>query len=1149
MSIEIIVFDVPQESVPSETEIQLWERDYYRLGLKLPEIEALKILSKYQPLQFVSSDIAEVALSQVTRYMLPQVAPFEKAAAVSKKGAPKELKMESKKYFITITIDHRMLIASGTKTKEILLYIDEGRSIQITGARFSFPGARPRLAEGFIAFTDDKQVYRTATRMMNAIRFYDCFTRQKIWQLPPRKKLFEQTEQTDRDKRTEQTDRDKHSAAEELDEVSRAFVDRFGMRPLQQGIFIQELINKGFYDQWRQVKFFGLKSTEAQDIFFRQEVIMNSELANRLEAIANRKKYMKASFRDIFAERRHGAPYIRLPEKDRAAIDRQIEQFYVQKVTEGYKLRMNLERAIRTDKNISEHYHKLTEYVGLKNEDDLIVRKELFKDYVCPHLLYFARLHLADYDSINEKVETMRAQLVGAFGQKDRIGTTFCHICDEVLEEASGMEHSVMSRVVLSAEGENDQLYQKIWEEVSTIFSRYVRFSKLYKIPLQKIVESVAKLVREEVGVRRSEFNKNRTMTPFNLEKLTNIYIYIYAFAIISHMIFVNPEMSLVSSSEAMMRKGGDGDSDYFESDSDSDYFEDDEYTGGDSGEKVKAAVEKSMAASGKERLQVIINDALALLRRLKQGEIGESQFMTIDKLKPAFLMAYRWVYSLNYTVASRESRDKFTWDAVDTPMLQYLELFGVDLGRTKQEIFAELENRSIYDTVKMPKGDGYSWRSLERLVTYIKDKLYRQVTSTTDQELLKTDREREAAYRRQKYGGVLATPYKWVDRRMTFGKSAAERCVCAKVKIVADQKEYVTEDVISMLQSGDVAALKKYYSAKKKIECTTCRNARHLDSSAEQHFYHHYQNACPKGDFHAFESGRCKKCGLVKMNKEYFKKYLSVYIADRKAIREQMQQYLDHMSRPVNLVEAPPEKAAIKDIHIQKASKEFGIHFNLLLNIGLFRGVKYENLERGNENPSIAVSEQHMAFRNNIIRGHLVELIRRYNIVKNSEQMASVPAFVEKIFDKLNVTNIASKMIPVPKILPKYSAIARSHTHRELGIFLLDSMCEFLLKVAAIPTFGHRLATYLLTSILQAERETTEYTLKGIKQVVENDLVNVETVMETEDLAEMEEDEENAEDAGGASDDENVFAQDAIDMETDDPEDDENLMKNYADL
>ena len=429
----------------------------------------------------------------------------------------------------------------------------------------------------------------------------------------------------------------------------------------------------------------------------------------------------------------------------------------------------------------------LAENIPEKLEKQIVLVKDIEGvSMLCPHILVKAQ-KILDANKDPHKLSDVRDYVLTYFSLPDISLGHFCRICGGLL--AAQDEESIIQ--FLNGTRVNfipgvDKRQSLIWKEVAHILSTFVKFKE--DVNLKKIITSITSAIKSEISEIETKLAKIKTNNIDNIQDMLHIYIAIYTYAVLIHMIYLNyGKITFITKN---IQRGGDVFIESFnkievlgvencnaeendeENDEESPFVEqktfyDNPITvhfGGDNPEtkslysKKKTFVKnvksekKMLKGEDKKRLQNIFRTAIEMIIKSKNSILNKLSNISIDSIKPLLIKAYQWVVSLKQTMNTKDTTRQHNtayFLSLD-PVYEYiwyahslksfsekkgtLSLSDVKryLGRSLGQIEEEYEiGKTIYETAisVQPWGETkkakYDYGSFMYVFEYVHNKLY----------------------------------------------------------------------------------------------------------------------------------------------------------------------------------------------------------------------------------------------------------------------------------------------------------------------------------------------------------------------------------------------------------------------------------------
>ena len=252
---------------------------------------------------------------------------------------------------------------------------------------------------------------------------------------------------------------------------------------------------------------------------------------------------------------------------------------------------------------------------------------------------------------------------------------------------------------------------------------------------------------------------------------------------------------------------------------------------------------------------------------------------------------------------------------------------------------------------------------------------------------------------------------------------------------------EFTQKEIVGWLEKRNEEKLNLYDNLKLVDEkCERCKNLiRNIKSSDKNDeslsvvfkkiddilaFYQYFETRCPKNNLHEFQNNTCSKCGMQtdyvkKNNEEYYSKYLSVF--------NQIQLKKQSIAiNSLNLIKQENENK-YKEERENKVEYKYSLKntaewsqitetkYNIIANIGLFEGYKYEDIENSKVNPS--KNDNITSNRAIKLKGYIYDLLRKYNVVLGHDKIVDLPLEIKELLDSQKKIEIKNLQESLPKL------------------------------------------------------------------------------------------------------------------------------------
>jgi hypothetical protein len=162
---------------------------------------------------------------------------------------------------------------------------------------------------------------------------------------------------------------------------------------------------------------------------------------------------------------------------------------------------------------------------------------------VCYHVIIKAQLLLKDYKDVLEENRIIRETLVTEYSISEDNGY-FCKVCGEKIDESRDSDGVTVETKLKYSSSSFDQLYLTINREVVYIINNFVNFGGEHKYAIIDIVTNLTNVLKPVIYDIEASLLKIKTIGQENLSETLNIYIYIYTFAFITQLIYINDSIT-----------------------------------------------------------------------------------------------------------------------------------------------------------------------------------------------------------------------------------------------------------------------------------------------------------------------------------------------------------------------------------------------------------------------------------------------------------------------------------------------------------------------------------------------------------------------------------------------------------------------------
>jgi len=783
----------------------------------------------------------------------------------------------------------------------------------------------------------------------------------------------------------------------------------------------------------------------------------------------------------------------------------------------------------------------------------------------------------------------------------------YCNICGEevYIKMTESSIRFIQGKLVASGI-EYDSLGDIIYKEVAKIVRGTVRFKTM--IDIRPIIKSVSSVLRPEIGKIEGRLTKIRTNIGDDIRDLITLYIVIYTYAVISHMIFINhgemtyssrpqftPKIKIIQNQPLDRSKEG-GKSHFLlqesEKFSDDGYMSDmSDYSTSSSPKKKHPPLKNEMSGGKKEtdkknRLKNIINNAYYLIVTTRTSLLKSVNTIKLDEIKPLLITAYKWVIGLYVVDTSSEyagpsgTRKDIAENISDGAIYSYLwtvrnlihkttkDNVHAMLGRSLETIQKNLDTKGIFENVPMinkieykdmitrtivnrqniSKKDDikdfihliteYWYKSYENTVKYFSTNIFKEFSVPASAMLVEYYDSWDSVKTMQtslQYLNMISNAkpiyvpnyHKYGDRfeydpslmKINLAKIYRRNgrphvwsiyvYVLKKGKSGSAKKELTLDKIIDLLKSG-YNIHSNYKLVDRKDPVTGEYESKVKDYSSEikknmsiiekkYNLFEYFDSRCPKYGLHTLDNNKkCTKCGIIAKpdwkntsdGEKYYKKYFSIFDKVNEILNTVAKKDLKELEDLNEVVSKynPYEKVKIQKWKLNEAklldwSRRSKISFNILINLGLSHGIKFEKIESGEVNPQGNPEMTPDDFRVRLLKldSYYNNIIYQYYLLKNYKTTYDLTTELNDIIDKQKTTKgLQSAMIDIydPLYYKRFIYYLYSGQSPEIiSYFILNQISETMINIITKLTknkfeiFGKDLMMLMTKQIVNNER------------------------------------------------------------------------------
>lgn len=262
--------------------------------------------------------------------------------------------------------------------------------------------------------------------------------------------------------------------------------------------------------------------------------------------------------------------------------------------------------------------------------------------------------------------------------------------------------------------------------------------------------------------------------------------------------------------------------------------------------------------------------------------------------------------------------------------------------------------------------------------------------------------------------------------------------------------------------------------------------------------FYQYYETRCPEGDLHDIVNNKCSKCKMstdtAKRSSDdnsdaYYKKYIKLY---RKVESEKRSFNIEHLKEIYQEYEYG--KTVASDKHkedynfslknVAEWSQIGDIKYNVIVNMGLTEGEKYEDIEKAKINPSKNIDpikdSNKLRTQSMRIRGYIVSIVRDYSMLRNKDSVSTLPTEYKKLIEEQKKIDMSKLKDILPEIasdfITKDTKYRVSLSNINYVNFLMEYLSGMMLSLYKAPSkpylpFMIDLAKIFTKNILSKEK------------------------------------------------------------------------------
>lgn len=471
-------------------------------------------------------------------------------------------------------------------------------------------------------------------------------------------------------------------------ELPKELADLFYYPFINKNGFREKLVSEGLWVLYNNIQKLGMSN---EDIVHE---INQKKMTNKIKkSLSEQSKEVALLIVDDFRKQAiinkkfPGKNIKELKQKERDVVQKEFEQQLKRaEILKDAKIKESVHEFLKSFDNLNTEITLNSSYNAIKSI--LNNQINLADIGLCEHHMKHAELLLAGYKSGDiykaRSSFDIREALIKEFTNTDtQIDKEyFCKICGVLIARDSDSEVvEFIGDVRVDSGYETDALNELVYRDVSHIMRTFVKF-KVLPPDLRPIIKSLVNTLTPEMHVIETKLKQIQTNISDDMRDLMGMYVYIYTFALVSHMIYVNygqitfafregalgggltkqeldklplhkmsihddnEQQKIIKEIDDKLRSGHES---LIEEEEDLIKEEEDliKETEIEKDIETKVGGEGAGEENAKERLQNILKNALYLINTTKIKMLKASSNIGPDKVKPILLQAYQWVLKL----------------------------------------------------------------------------------------------------------------------------------------------------------------------------------------------------------------------------------------------------------------------------------------------------------------------------------------------------------------------------------------------------------------------------------------------------------------------------------------------------------------------
>jgi hypothetical protein len=232
--------------------------------------------------------------------------------------------------------------------------------------------------------------------------------------------------------------------------------------------------------------------------------------------------------------------------------------------------------------------------------------------------------------------------------------------------------------------------------------------------------------------------------------------------------------------------------------------------------------------------------------------------------------------------------------------------------------------------------------------------------------------------------------------------------------------------------------------------------------------FYQYYDTRCPKGDLHNIVNNKCNKCGLNTLFRQnsnsadadaYYNKYIGGF---KKVEHEKQSQSIMSLQLANDDIEKSKKiamnqtKTIIPEYKftlqkIAEWSQVANVKYNILVNIGLSEGFKYDDIKKARINPSKKdENTTHNIYQTHALKlkNYILQILRLYNMIMNHENNINLPSELKEILTLQKKVTLANLDKSMPQFIGEFIKLDDKYRYTLSSCNYVNFLMEYLAKI-----------------------------------------------------------------------------------------------------